>query len=214
MSQEISGYVWYSQKSHYRGISYTTMQNMHGSVSNLEPEVLETMKLATMQQFLTADQLPADLYHNKRRGAPRPKRHPDMFASGFMILSSKAADIVKQFDLGEGALYPVRLWENDAKTRVPGDFFYLTHGNRKTGFLPEKSPEAFDPYGNKKVWLPPPNPVNDQLYFSREALEGVDIWRDNKCYFGIMLSDRLVSTLKDAGIARDWKLLRCPVIEG
>lgn len=67
--------------------------------------------------------------------------------------------------------------------------------------------------GRDRFGPPPPNPVDDQLFYSKTVLERPDIWCDDLTYFGVMLSDRLAQALKEAGVAKDWLLLRCPVIE-
>jgi len=214
MTKNILGYVWYSQKSHYRGISYRLEDSADGLQTAVKSRYSDASRKSTQQEFITPGEVPADLYYAWQQGGGlgRNKKHPNMFSTGYMILSAKAADVVDRFDLGKAALYPVRLWDNETKIQYEGDFYILTHGNRKTGFWPEQSPEARDAYGNQTIWMPTPNPVDDELCFSREVLKGPDIRRDDLCPFGIMLSDRFVQALKDARISRDWRLLRCPVI--
>lgn len=147
------GYVWYSQKQHYKSIRYRTFKA--GDDHREPPDVVDSARRHQMQQFLSADQFPPDIYTVENEGAHK-KNPKHVFSFGFTVVSSECADILRRFDLGDGALVPVRLWRQDRKTRVPGEFFYLTHGNRKKGFLPEQSPEAMDVYGKGSLWTPPP----------------------------------------------------------
>lgn len=138
------------------------------------------------------------------------KRIPQIFSNGFYFVRSESAEILRRFDLGQGALYPTQLWHPDRKTPVPGECFYLSQGNRKDAFLLERSPEAERIPGDR--WLPPPNPVGNELMFSEAALIGPDIWWDPKIAAYYFISNRLAQALKQARLARDWMLLRCPVI--
>lgn len=211
MSAEEIGCVWYSQKQHYKSIAYRSV-NM-GEDERSAPEVIEAMTEDMMcKRLLPQSAFPEKMFALARRGGA-PKRHPNVFSNGFTMVSGKAADVLRQFDLGEGAIYPVQLFDKDRTTPVEGEFFYLTHGNRKDSFLPHRSPDARDNYGDGHVWSPPPIPENDQLFYGPAALEGPDIWRDEKTRRGLMMSDRLVQALKKAGALRGWLLLRCPVIE-
>jgi hypothetical protein len=57
--------------------------------------------------------------------AERVQRAPDLFlANTYPIVSENAADVLRRFDVGEGALYPVdAVFEKDRTTRIPGNFF-------------------------------------------------------------------------------------------
>jgi hypothetical protein len=72
------------------------------------------------------------------------QRAPDLFlANTYPIVSEKAADVLRRFDVGEGALYPVdAVFEKDRTTRIPGNFFCWIFGNSKSAFAAEESPDA------------------------------------------------------------------------
>ena len=212
VSKNIIGHVWYSQKIHFNTAAYTTLEN-HGQLKRVKNEKLSAaMKRVDQQELVKQGELHEDLYINNTRGGHKKRQYHIMAADGLMI-SDPCADVLRQFDLGEHGIYPVRLWKNDRKTPSDKVYSYLTHGNRKDTFLPEHSPEASRLHESKALWFPPPNPVHDQLFYSKEALEGVDMWCERKTARGIMLSDRLATALKKAKMARDWMMLRCPVIE-
>lgn len=148
----------------------------------------------------------------RRGGGDYKRRIPHILTNGFIIVSEKSAEALRRFDLGEGALYPTRLYYPDKKTRLGGDYFYLSHGNKKNAFLPEESPEAKHVDRKYGFWGLPPNPVDNQLVFSQAALDGPDVWWDERIVFCFFISDRLARALKATGVAKDWGLLRCPVV--
>ena len=175
--------------------------------------VVEAMRLTTTGHFLPRERFPTDNYPRKDddQGAHR-KRIPQIFCNGFIFVSKESADVLRHFDLGKGALYPTRLWYPDRVTPVSGEYFYLSHGNRKNAFLPERSPNARKVYKSQDLWTLMPNPEDDQLAFSDIALEGPDVWWDERIMLYFFFSDRLAQALEQAGVARDWHLLRCPVL--
>lgn len=178
-----------------------------------EPEhILDAVRLINAGGVVEPKRFPADLKPMKYDNAHR-QRIPQMFSSGYLFVTQPSADILRLFDLGNGCLVPVRLWHPDRTTQVQGEFFYLNQGNRKDAFLPEMSPQAYKPYKSREVWRLPPNPVNDQFTFSTAALGGPDMWWDERILRVFFISDRLAQALRAAKVARDWKLLRCPVVK-
>ncbi|EFO30492.1 hypothetical protein TRICHSKD4_4084 [Roseibium sp. TrichSKD4] len=113
--------------------------------------------------------------------------------------------------MGEGALYPVRLWHPDRETQVPGDFFYLSQGNKKDAFLRERS-EGFDQMAQDMLSVHWRRPKPAKLVFSKEALGGPDLWWDETIYGDFFISDRLKSALDERDLSADWHFMRCPVI--
>ena len=174
-------------------------------------EIIQAIRLTMEGHFLPPERFPPNNYPRRNDGVgAHRKRIPQMFSNGFTFLREESAEVVRQFDLGEGALYPTRLWHPDRTTMVPGRYFYLSQGNRKNAFLKDRSPEAYKFPGNR--WRLPPNPTHDQLVFSAAALEGPDLWWDDSIGVHFFISDRLAQALKQAKLDRDWKLLRCPVV--
>ena len=200
-------YIWYSQKQHFKAHRYQPLGV--GKDGKYPQGLIDAMNRDSQQLLVPPELFPSDLYLDEHHELYKEiTRH--IFTVGFTVVSARCAAVLKDFDLGSAGLHPVRLWRADQKTRVPGEFFYFNHGNRKTGFLPDRSPKARK---EESVWKPTPIPVNDELVFGPAALGGVDIWRDDLTYWGFLLSNRLALALKAAGVAQDWLLLRCPVIE-
>ena len=130
------------------------------------------------------------------------------------IVSRKAADIISRFDLGDGGLYPVQILKKDRKTPVEGEFLCLNVGAQKSAFLPEKSPLTIQ-WNPELPWRTLPSKDKDgAASVSSAALEGPDLWWDRGIDSGFFLSGALGDSLKKAGMAKAFRLYRCPVVEG
>lgn len=145
-------------------------------------------------------------------GAERDhKAIPDLFqgVNGFVV-SKRCADVLREFDLGNGHLYPVRLLKRDRQTAIPGEFFYLNTGNRKSGFLAELSPSAWPVSAGG--WSPPPALKDGAFSVSSAVLEGPDIWVDTQVWSAIFVSDRLAKALTANGLGSLFLLRKCKVV--
>lgn len=175
--------------------------------------ILKSMRQTKVGWFLPQDRFPTDLYPAPDSlPGPHKKRVPQIFSNGFVMLSGESAEVLRSFDIGEGALYPVRLWHPDRTTPMPGEFFYLSQGNRKDAFLPELS-DGFLRMSSPKLWqVHIGRPEKPQLFFSTGALAGPDIWWDKSIYGDFFISNRLKKALSKRALARDWRLMRCSVV--
>lgn len=139
---------------------------------------------------------------------------PDLFVvQDHYVVSARAADIMKDFNLGDGALYPVAegAYEEGNVDRIPGDFFCWVIGNVKQAFLPETSRKL--PFGVAgERWCLPVLPQDGDIAVSSAALDGPDIWLDPKLFKSIFVSGPLGCALADAGLAHAFRLKRCRVL--
>jgi hypothetical protein len=157
------------------------------------------------------DHYPKELFY--KYPSEHLPRQPDIFnAGGIWTVSAAFADVLRQFNLGSTALYPVRLLQHDRKTPIDGDYFCLAFGESKDTFLPEDSPKAKTMYFNKDRWKLSLDPHDDDLALNASATNGVDLWLEPKVFQAIFLSDPLVQALKSAKLAQGLGLLRCRVI--
>jgi len=173
-------------------------------------EILKAIGQSKIGWQLSKDQFPKDNY-------PRPDNYPaadkqsvpQIFSSGFTFLSEESAEVVGQFDLGEGALYPTRLWRSDRITPMPGRHFYLNVASKKDAFLPEQSLGVKDiGYGE---WQVPRLAQNLKLKFSASALQAADLWFEHKIITNFFISNRLKQALDARKLSKDWMLTRCSV---
>lgn len=141
---------------------------------------------------------------------------PDLFhAYGYWVVSSAAADVLRRFDLGGGALYPVRVMKYDRETPVGGEWFCINFGNRKSAIVPDQSPNMRHRYirNGEKGWFPPFVTKDGDVAVSPASLSGPDIWIDPDVGDAFFLSDLLASALKKAKADKGFFLSKCRVIE-
>lgn len=138
---------------------------------------------------------------------------PHLFvAKGYWIVSDKAAAILRQFDLGKGALYPVTVLQADKATPYPGEYFSWNFGNVKTALVPDQS-QNLRPFGVSGLrWNLPWISKDGEVAVSSAALGGPDVWVDPNLFKSLFVSDGLGSALKGAGLAKAFLLTRSRVV--
>ena len=153
---------------------------------------------------------PSEIY-----GAPNAKESnyklPDIFYAGsYWAVSKAASDVLRQFDLGGGALYPVKLFKKDRVTPIEGEFFCINFGNRKEAFLPQESRniEIFV----RHIWQARARMADDDLALSKLAQAGPSIWIEPKVDSALFLSFELGTALKKAKAEKGFFLQKCRVI--
>ncbi|MEL6528328.1 MAG: hypothetical protein AAGK01_02635 [Pseudomonadota bacterium] len=142
------------------------------------------------------------------------KGTPDLFlAKGHVIVSEKAADIISQFDLGAGALYPVvdGVFHGDGTTKLAEDYFSLVFGNSKSAFLPDQTPEKDTFGGTGRIWNLPWTMSDDNIAVSNLATDGADVWVDQTLFKSFFLSGDLGDALDKAGLRKAFYLYRARV---
>ncbi len=183
---------------------------------------LDAIKRAERGELLAPEEVPPDFFSLSDSAAHR-KAPLHIFTNGFLIITEASATVLRQFDLGESRLHPVRLWHPDRKTRFGTGHYVLNFASRKDAFLPDRSPLArYEAYINRPAfaqgkpgfWMLPPNEADDQLVFSKAALDGPDLWWEPSFFNLFFLSHCLAQALKAAKLAKHWRLFRCPVVEG
>ena len=139
------------------------------------------------------------------------------WAGGFLVVKSKLADILSRFDLGEGGLVPFPIYKSDLVTPMEGEYFLLNFGARKNTILPEQSTnvERFSVVKatGLQTWKVNSWHEDDDVLLSSAALEGPDLWFESIIYSKIFMSGRLASALQEAGLADDWRLKQCRILE-
>jgi len=174
---------------------------------------IEAITLLKAGKAVHEDLCPKQVWGGEGAGWVQPA--PDLFlANTYPIVSDKAADVLRRFDLGEGALYPVdAVHQKDRTTRIPGNFFCWIFGNSKSAFAAEESPDARPFAGpNSGRWKMPFVHQDDQLAASRSALAGPDVWVDPTLFKSVFVSGRLGDALGEAGLRKAFRLSRCRVL--
>ncbi len=210
----MSDTVWISDMMADSEVSLTVTNDV--SENNLD-RFIEGEKLLRKGMPVPPDCCPNRIWGNADIvNDQEPVAHfPDLFgANGQYIISERAANILRQFDLGDGALYPVSegVYHDDNQTRFPGEFFTWIFGNVKTAFLPDET-ERKDPFGVAGLrWTMPTLMQDNDIAVSRAALDGPDVWMESNLMRSVFLSGPLGQALSDAGLGKAFRLKTCRVI--
>ena len=182
------------------------------SVSHVDKSV-EGLELNKAGKPVPADLCPTKIWGDE--AAPHFETMPHLFlAMGQWIVSAKAADVLRRFDLGGGALYPVSggVYQKDGVTAVPGTYYCWTFGNAKRAFDETASVNMEEPVVSGLWWTMPWNIADDDVAVTSEALQGPAVWLDAGLFKSIFVSGPLGDALAAAGLTRDFRLHRCRVI--
>jgi hypothetical protein len=165
---------------------------------------------------VSADKCPRYVW--ARKGSSKVKDSslpPPLFvARGYWIVNSAAADVLRQFDLGAGALYPVEVRKSDAITPFEGGWYTWIFGNQKetANFEASIGLRQFSPRPDSPRRALPFKPADGDLAVSHKALEGADVWVEKNLFQSVFVSAALGNALKSAGLARAFRLAKARVV--
>lgn len=180
------------------------------------PQAIEGLKLLKPGRPVPRDLCPRRVWNEKGRKERTRLPHLSII-NGYPIVSECAAAVLRQFDLGEGALYPIDgAFQSDRATPIDGNYFSWVFGNQKNAFLPLESPNkrAFGVKvdGEYVRWSLPILPEDDGIAVSMNGLQGPDVWVDPLLFKSVFLSGPLGDALEKAGLRKAFRLFRCRVI--
>ena len=141
----------------------------------------------------------------------------DLFMLGpFLAVKGKLAEVLSQFDLGQGGLIPFPIYQEDRTTPVDGDFYIWKLGAQKDGFLPDQSPRI-RPFGIgrnvvKNVWDPPPDVEDEDITLSAAVAGSPDVWCDPKLRESLFFSDSLYAAIGAAKTKNVFEFHRCRLV--
>lgn len=176
-------------------------------------QAIEALNLLRAGKPVHEDLCPKQIWGGEH--AEWVQRAPHLFlANAYPIMSERAAAVLRRFDLGEGALYPVAsVQQKDRTTPIPGTFLCWIFGNAKSAFAAHESPDARPFAGpNSGRWKMPFVHKDDQLAVTRSALAGPDVWVDPTLFKSVFVSGRLGDALDEAGLRSEFRLSRCRVL--
>ncbi len=164
---------------------------------------------------LPAQCFPAEIYGDRSAQESNYRRLPDLFfAATVWVVSKAAANVLRQFDLGAGSLYTVKLLKKDRQTLVDSELFCINFGNRKEALLPSESVPMYDTYvyGGKKALQPRGATKDNDIAVRQVVNTGPDIWIDPLLAFSFFVSDDLGKALQKAKAAKGFFLSKCRVV--
>ena len=175
--------------------------------------------LVTRRKNDAGESISAEHFPKKIFGAPSAREHtyklPNIFFAGsFWVISSAAADVMREFDMGGGGLYPVSVFKKDRVTPVDKEWFCINFGNLKHAFLPDQSDNKSDHYirPGHKGWTPRATLNDLDFAFNATAVAGADIWLEYDVGDAFFVSGALGNALKKAGADKGFHLKKCRVI--
>jgi hypothetical protein len=148
----------------------------------------------------------------------RFRRLGDFFwANGFVVVRGRLAETLHRFDLGEGGLLPLRIFQEDLTTPEPGEFFFVNFGARKDSLVAEQSKALnmlyVDRATGRQVWSVLFGVTDGDIALTSAAREGADVWNEERIHSMIFMSEALVTAIRDAGVKIDFRLSECRIVE-
>jgi hypothetical protein len=148
----------------------------------------------------------------------------DMFMVGHMYaVKPRLADVFSRFDLGEGGLSPITLYQEDLQTPHIGEYWLLHFGARKSTFIAEESNQenfrvrqlTVDRETGLSIWKTSFGLQDGDVAVSSTALEGADLWVEAQVHSKLFLSGALAEALIQSKPRKvNFDLHRCRVVEG
>ncbi len=189
------------------------------SIRGFGADVLEKdfeRAVQAMERNRLGERQPADCFSKEMYAKykdKKEKKQPDLFmAAGIWTVSAACAEVLRKFDLGDGDLYPVKIFQHDRKTPVEGEYFCLNFGAQKTAVLMDQCKRIRKPYEDYDIWEPPMAAQDNDVTVAVSALEGPDLWIDTQMRRAFFVSDALAQALREAKVSRPFKLRKCVVI--
>lgn len=133
--------------------------------------------------------------------------------NAFIVVSSDFADVLRGFDLGNGGLSKIELYQGNRTELVPGDWYFLNLGCQKQTFRPDRSTGGFNhpELWPKDKWMVS-HPKDNEIAVSASALEGCDLWTDATLDGALFLSGPLEAALKAAQLTRNVRRAKCTIV--
>jgi hypothetical protein len=156
-------------------------------------------------------------FYGNQRATESAYRLPDLFRIGeFWITSRAAANVLEQFNMGDGALYPVEVFTGDKVTPVGSEWFCINFGNKKSALRLDQSisslNEAYIRNGGVKGWTPKPTINDGDIYLTNAANNGSDIWMDTLVGDAFFMSSSLGRALRKAKADKGFFLKACLIV--
>ncbi len=126
-------------------------------------------------ELVDPDRFPGPLAFQFHKLPEEKKRLPDvsLIGGGYLLISKKLTDLLREFDIGRTQMFPVTVHEYDQVTPRPEEYFALNIAESKDGFVPEQTTGPCELIGDRWTmmdWAVPA--VNSPV------ADGLDLWVD------------------------------------
>jgi hypothetical protein len=139
------------------------------------------------------------------------------YANGFVAVKGGLAETLRRFDLGKGGLIPLPIFQEDLTTPEPGEFFLVNFGARKDSLVPKESTMLrqgyVEPATGRQIWTVGSGVKNGDVALTPAALDGADLWNEERIRSRIFMSDALITAIREAGVKVDFRLALCRIVE-
>lgn len=158
---------------------------------------------------LSKEFFPDNIYVAKGASTNYEKLPDFFYAYGYWVVSGDVADVMRGFDLGNGNLYPTKVFRKDRKTPIGDEWFCLNFGNVKNSFLPEQSTHRTPLWPG--FWHLS-DLFDNSIALNSAELTGPDIWIEKSLGETFFINDGLADALKEAGVAKAFGLKKCRIV--
>ena len=166
---------------------------------------------------LPPERMPERMASKRAPGAL--KLRPYFSMNGWPAVRRAAHDVLRDFDLGAGSLYPVRTFERDGTTPLidPAtgervEVWVWNLGNVKNTFVVERSPGVSENDYVPGIWHASLDGNPNEIALSENTLTGPDVWVEANLRGPVFLSGPLGDALLKAGVGRH--MMMQPVVVG
>ena len=170
-----------------------------------------------MGESLSAELFPKEIYAKDDQNYDTKLRYDKMHNlvwAGITLVSAVAANIIRNFDLGQGALYPIKVLAKDRQTPLRGEYFAWNFGNVKNCYLPDRSPRTNrNQYTASPRYYPPYPHLEGDVVLSANSFEQPDVWVDPIVATTFFVHGNLANALVKAGMLNDFDFKRCAIAD-
>ncbi|WP_206243594.1 hypothetical protein [Novosphingobium terrae] len=137
------------------------------------------------------------------------------YVAGFLAARGAFAKVLAECDLGDTKLLPFALKKADLITPAESGCYFVNLGSRKSTFVPEKSALRKNKYADRflgePIWELGFGASDGDITLKADALQGPDIWVEEKVSGAVFFSGEIVSKLSSLDVYADLMLSKCTV---
>lgn len=177
---------------------------------------IEIIKRYHKGEKLNPENAPTILYTH---GFGKTVKLPSFFRTqdGFVILTEACANVLKQFRLGQSALYPLSFFDINLNEPVNDQTYYFLNIAELRSYLsPEYCTDELDKHsytkheGYQLYKLYHADYIDHAIAIKKEAVScDVDLWQDPELDNSIFISDELKKALDAENLSDAWQLFLC-----
>lgn len=168
-----------------------------------------------IRSFRKTPCLPDSLWlQDARRELPKPSEYMFKIQGGGLVLNEACATVLKQFNLGESTLTPLKIHKLFTDELWLEDTFYFFNLCERREYVVVPQPNDKFEYHSKNYPSPFYNTFHEMednmLVVNQSATQcDVDIWHDPLFQSSYFLSDRLYQAFLQAGMHEKWNAHCC-----